>query len=149
MNMLAVAVEHYLQSQEWHYKFEEERNLFTMTMGLKKIDSSKIYIRIGEDYVTTYAMLPTHVREDKRDVVCRYITRANYGLRNGNLEMDLDDGEVRYKTYFSAKNRIPNQEEIERYVDISFLTLDRYAEGLMKILYADLDDKAAIQLVEG
>ena len=127
MNMLAVAVEHYLQSQEWHYKFEEERNLFTMTMGLKKIDSSKIYIRIGEDYVT----------------------RANYGLRNGNLEMDLDDGEVRYKTYFYAKNRIPNQEEIERYVDISFLTLDRYAEGLMKILYADLDDKAAIQLVEG
>ena len=127
MNMLAVAVEHYLQSQEWHYKFEEERNLFTMTMGLKKIDSSKIYIRIGEDYVTTYAMLPTHVRE----------------------EMDLDDGEVRYKTYFYAKNRIPNQEEIERYVDISFLTLDRYAEGLMKILYADLDDKAAIQLVEG
>lgn len=94
-------------------------------------------------------MLPTHVREDKRDVVCRYITRANYGLRNGNLEMDLDDGEVRYKTYFYAKNRIPNQEEIERYVDISFLTLDRYAEGLMKILYADLDDKAAIQLVEG
>ena len=149
MNMLAVAVEHYLQSQEWHYKFEEERNLFTMTMGRKKIDSSKIYIRIGEDYVTTYAMLPTHVREDKRDVVCRYITRANYGLRNGNLEMDLDDGEVRYKTYFYAKNRIPNQEEIERYVDISFLTLDRYAEGLMKILYADLDDKAAIQLVEG
>ena len=149
MNMLAVAVEHYLQSQEWHYKFEEERNLFTMTMGLKKIDSSKIYIRIGEDYVTTYAMLPTHVREDKRDVVCRYITRANYGLRNGNLEMDLDDGEVRYKTYFYATNRIPNQEEIERYVDISFLTLDRYAEGLMKILYADLDDKAAIQLVEG
>lgn len=149
MNMLAVAVEHYLQSQEWHYKFEEERNLFTMTMGLKKIDSSKIFIRIGEDYVTTYAMLPTHVREDKRDVVCRYITRANYGLRNGNLEMDLDDGEVRYKTYFYAKNRIPNQEEIKRYVDISFLTLDRYAEGLMKILYADLDDKAAIQLVEG
>ena len=149
MNMLAVAVEHYLQSQEWHYKFEEERNLFTMTMGLKKIDSSKIFIRIGEDYVTTYAMLPTHVREDKRDVVCRYITRANYGLRNGNLEMDLDDGEVRYKTYFYAKNRIPNQEAIERYVDISFLTLDRYAEGLMKILYADLDDKAAIQLVEG
>lgn len=34
-------------------------------------------------------------------------------------------------------------------MDISFLTLDRYAEGLMKILYADLDDKAAIQLVEG
>ena len=105
MNMLAVAVEHYLQSQEWHYKFEEERNLFTMTMGLKKIDSSKIFIRIGEDYVTTYAMLPTHVREDKRDVVCRYITRANYGLRNGNLEMDLDDGEVRYKTWLLYTSR--------------------------------------------
>ncbi|MGI5883732.1 MAG: YbjN domain-containing protein [Candidatus Spyradocola sp.] len=149
MNMLAVAVEHYLQSQEWHYKFDEEKNFFSLTMGLKKIDSAKVFIRIGEDYITTYAMLPTHVREEKRNVVCRYIARANYGLRNGNLEIDLDDGEVRYKTYLYAKNRIPNQEEIERYVDICFLTLDRYAEGLMKILYADLDDKAAIQLVEG
>ena len=66
-------------------------------------------------------------------------------MRNGNLEMDLNDGEVRYKTYLYAKDRIPAQNEIERYVDISFLTLDRYAEGIMKILYADMDDKAAVE----
>lgn len=34
------------------------------------------------------------------------------------------------------------------YIDISFLTLDRYAEGIMKILYADMDDKAAVSSSE-
>ena len=34
------------------------------------------------------------------------------------------------------------------YIDISFLTLDRYAEGIMKILYADMDDKTAVEFVE-
>ena len=29
-----------------------------------------------------------------------------------------------------------------------FLTLDRYAEGIMKILYADMDDKTAVEFVE-
>lgn len=149
MNLLAVAVEHYLQSQNWHYQFDEERNVFIFTISLKKIESSKVLVSIGEDYIATYAMLPLHIPDDKRNVACRYITRANYGLRNGNLELDLEDGEVRFKTYLFAKDRIPTQSEIERNVDISFFSLDKYAEGLMKILYADLNDKAAIKVVEG
>ena len=78
-------------------------------------------------------------------------------MRNGNLEMDLNDGEVRYKTYLYAKDRIPAQNEIERYIDISFLTLDRYAlRGCLKILSdtdvelksTRCDDKAAVEFVE-
>lgn len=147
-SMLAVAVEHYLKSQNWHFQYDEAKNRFTLTMQLEKIESSKVYIIIGEDNILTYAMLPNHIPEGKRNLVCRFIARANYGMRNGNLEMDLNDGEVRYKTYLYAKDRIPAQNEIERYVDFSFLTLDRYAEGIMKILYADLDDKAAVEFVE-
>ncbi len=149
MNILASAVQFYLQSQEWHFHFDEEKELFTFTMRLKKIDSVKVFVRIGEDSITTYALLPIHVPQDKLDMACRYVARANYGMRNGNLELDLNDGEVRYKTYLYAKDRVPAQDEVERYVDICFLTLDRYAEGLMKILYADLDDQEAIKVVEG
>ena len=147
-SMLAVAVEHYLKSQNWHFKYDEAKNLFTLTMQLERIDSAQVRIWIGEDHIRTYAILPNHIPERKRELVCRFITRANYDLLNGNLEMDLNDGEVRYKTYLYAKDRIPAQNEIERYIDISFLTLDRYAEGIMKILYADLDDKAAVEFVE-
>ncbi len=147
-SMITVAVERYLTGQGWHFEYDEEQSRFTMTMSLKKIDSSRVYILIGEDYVLTYALMPNHVPESKRDMVCRYIARGNYGLRNGNLEMDLEDGEVRYKTYLFAKDRIPLQNEIERYIDISFLTLDRYAEGIMKIIYGDMDDKTAVDFVE-
>ena len=117
-SMLAVAVEHYLKSQNWHFQYDDKESLYADDAA-GKIESSRVYIIIGEDCILTYAMLPNHIPEGKRDLVCRFIARANYGMRNGNLEMDLNDGEVRYKTYLYAKDRIPAQNEIERYIDIS------------------------------
>ena len=147
---LVAQAKRYLDSQKWRYRRLEDKSILTFGMNIKsKLASCKVYIECKDDCILVYAVCPINASEENRPVVAEYITRANYGLKCGNFEMDYSDGEVRYKTYFYAKNRIPNQEEIERYVDISFLTLDRYAEGLMKILYADLDDKAAIQLVEG
>ena len=41
-SMLAVAVEHYLKSQNWHFQYDEAKNRFTLTMQLEKIESSKV-----------------------------------------------------------------------------------------------------------
>ena len=36
---------------------------------------------------------------------------ANYGLANGNFDIDVSDGEVRYKTYVNCKDmkELPEQ----------------------------------------
>ena len=34
----------------------------------------------------------------------KYLTLANYGVVNGNFEMDLSDGEIRYKSYVDARS---------------------------------------------
>ena len=40
-----------------------------------------------------------HARpEEMRVPMAEFLTRANYGLRIGNFEMDFEDGEVRYKS---------------------------------------------------
>jgi hypothetical protein len=38
------------------------------------------------------------VPEARRLEVSHFLTRANYGLADGNFELDFEDGEVRYKT---------------------------------------------------
>jgi hypothetical protein len=45
-----------------------------------------------------YAVAATRAPEAARLRVAEFITRANYGLRIGNFELDFGDGEVRYKT---------------------------------------------------
>ena len=45
-----------------------------------------------------YSVCPVNAPVEKRPAVAELLTRANYGLVMGNLEMDFSDGEIRYKT---------------------------------------------------
>ena len=40
----------------------------------------------------------TKFPENKREMVSEYINRVNYGTILGNFEIDMNDGEVHYKT---------------------------------------------------
>ena len=51
-----------------------------------------------QERVVFYSVVPFNVPEEGRPAVMEFITRANYGLLIGNFELDLADGEVRFKT---------------------------------------------------
>jgi hypothetical protein len=51
-----------------------------------------------KDLVLLYSICPQRVPEARRPEVSQFLTRANYGLADGNFELDFEDGEVRYKT---------------------------------------------------
>jgi hypothetical protein len=52
----------------------------------------------SERQVATYGVLPFLIEPAHRTTVTELITRINFGLVVGNFEMDLRDGEVRYRT---------------------------------------------------
>jgi hypothetical protein len=80
--------------------------------------------------------------------VVEYITRANYGLKIGKLEFDYSDGEVRYQTILSAKEGCPSLKDVERVIDMSFIMLDRYGNGLVKNLMGVGNPEADIREAE-
>ena len=51
-----------------------------------------------KDLVLLYSICPQRVPEARRLEVSHFLTRANYGLADGNFELDFEDSEVRYKT---------------------------------------------------
>src|SRR3954467_14939357 len=55
-------------------------------------------VRVDLEQFIFYVVMPVRAPAQMRLAVAEYITRANYGLRIGNFEMDFDDGEVRYKS---------------------------------------------------
>ena len=44
------------------------------------------------------SVCPERAPAERRDAVMRYITRVNFGQLIGAFEIDLDDGEVRFRT---------------------------------------------------
>ncbi|MEI5675871.1 MULTISPECIES: YbjN domain-containing protein [unclassified Nocardioides] len=51
-----------------------------------------------EPQVAFYSLLPDEVPEDRREAVAAVLTEANYGLVVGSFEIDLSDGDVRFRT---------------------------------------------------
>ena len=145
---LAVLVETYLNSQNWKFGYNADRGLFTLNMSTKNFTGSRVVIQINDDSIIAYAIAPINVPEEKRQAACEFIARANYGLKVGTLEMDMNDGEIRNRTYIIAKDALPNLADVEKCVDFSFLVLDRYGKGLLPMIYGNLTPEAAVNVAE-
>ncbi len=145
---LAVLVETYLNSQNWKFGYNADRGLFTLNMSTKNFTGARVVVQINDDSIIAYAIAPINVPEEKRQAACEFIARANYGLKVGTLEMDMNDGEIRNRTYIIAKDALPNLADVEKCVDFSFLVLDRYGKGLLPMIYGNLTPEAAVNLAE-
>lgn len=97
-----------------------------------------------------YSSLPVNVPENKRLAVAEFLTRANFGLIVGNFEIDLNDGEVRYKTSsIEAKDSSISTDLIGQLIFANVMIMDRYLPGIMSVIYANVSPEAALIKVEG
>ena len=149
MNKVASAVQAYLKSQDWRFSFDEDRNVFDFKMAAKNCDSIRVLIIAKETSICTYAILPIKVPEEQRVAAAEFEARANFGLNIGNMELDMTDGEVRYKSSLCcSEDSIPSMRVIERSVDLAFMMLDRYAKGLLRLVYGGMSTEEAVELAE-
>ena len=100
----------YFDEQQWHYNHYRPR-----TSGNKNIDSQQSHhlslrmrnnkldcgylFRVQEksNLLAVYGILPFLIPESHQSAAMLLITQINYDMLIGNLEMDINDGEIRYK----------------------------------------------------
>ena len=77
-----------------------------------------------------------------------FICRANYGMKNGNFELDMMDGEVRYKCYVDCDGALPCTDVIRNSVYCPAQMLERYGAGIVDIVCLDGSAADAISKCE-
>lgn len=100
------------------------------------------------DVFAFYSVLSVNAPAERRAEVAEFITRANYGLVLGNFEMDLRDGEIRYKTTIGIGELELTAGMIGPSVYANAVTMDRYLPGLMQVIYGGADAQDAVLLCE-
>ena len=146
---LVRAVKDYLDKNDWHYTFEDDRGLFRCGVNLKgKLSSCRLIIDVKDKVILNYAAIDTKASEDVRDKVAEFLTRANYGLTYGNFEMDYEDGEVRYKMTVDCENQLPGYDVLDRMVVMPALMFQRYGNGLLAVMFGFSDPKSAVESSE-
>jgi len=104
-------------------------------------------VRAQEQFVF-YALVPNKVPQDRRLPVCEALTRANWGLRIGNFELDFQDGEIRYKSSIDFEGELLTPALIRNAIYPAVATLDHYLPALIAVAYGGKDPAEAIAEVE-
>lgn len=150
---IARAIDAFLKDDDWHYSFEEREGLFKFGLGVKgRLKKLRYLISVGTNHYVVYATAPIGADEDDPKMMREmsdFICRANYGLKNGNFELDMDDGEIRYKTYVDCRDAVPGAGVIKGSIYCPAAMFDRYSPGIIDIIFNDAGGKESVEKCEG
>lgn len=155
INEMADKVMDYMDENEYRYNYiEDEKNprIETGFSVKNKLASIKEVIVFSETGFGVYTYSPMKADEETRLAVAEYVTRANYGLLNGNFELDMRDGEVRYKMYTLVNDTdisAISKSVIEAAVELPLSMMNRYGNGLATIMMGFSDPETEINKAEG
>ncbi len=140
----------FLEEDEWYPQRMIDRYIYRMGFsGEHGRVACFAQIRMELEQFLFYVMAPTKAAVEQRLRVAEFITRANYGLRIGNFELDFRDGEVRYKSSLDFEGVELTPALIRNAIYPAVQTMDRYLPGLMSVIYGSTSPEEAIAEIEG
>ena len=100
----------YFDEQQWHYNHyrprtsgnknidSQQSHHLSLRMRNKKLDCGYLFrVQEKNNLLAVYGILPFLIPESHQSAAMLLITQINYDMLIGNLEMDINDGEIRYK----------------------------------------------------
>lgn len=150
---IADSISAFLEEDDWYFTFDEERGLFKFGSKLggkiKKVDYF-VDVRNGDYVVYAIPVIAADESDEKAMAeLAEFICRANYGLVNGNFELDMRDGEIRYKSFMDCAGIIPTKEMVRNSIYCPVAMIRRYGGGFADIIYGGSSAKKAIEKCEG
>ncbi|MEJ7759260.1 MAG: YbjN domain-containing protein [Gemmatimonadaceae bacterium] len=139
-----------LEEYSWRYDTVNDNTAVVFRVAGAHIPHD-FFISIDEELKTVVCYLNTTYRvpESIRPAVCELLTRANYGLRVGNFEMDMADGELRYKASIGVEGGTLVPRMVHLLIASASGVFDIYYPAVMKVVYGNQTPEEAIREVEG
>lgn len=144
------AAQAFMVADEW---YPEQLNGETILKSTYQSSDTAwlVFLQTREDarQVIVYSVLVSNVLEERRQAAAEYLTRANYGLWLGNFELDMADGEVRYKTSIDVEGALLTEKAIYNLLYTNVFVFERYLSGLNRVVYEGVSPDVAISDIEG
>lgn len=149
---IADAVRNFLEEDGWNFHFNEKNGIFQFDLSIGgKIKRISYLIRVREDDYLVYALSPVGADADSHEELIRmteFICHVNYGLCNGNFELNMNNGEIRYKTYVNCGDMIPEETVVRESIYCCAIMFDQYASGIMRVIFENASAREAVEECE-
>ena len=114
---------------EHHIKFETDDEHLVLKMIVHGEDLPQpTFIQVDDErsVVQILSPIPSRIPDDKRMDAAVAVAIANYGMINGSFDLDMSDGEIRFRVTQSYADMELSQECISYLIGIVFFTTDKY-----------------------
>ncbi|WP_013630025.1 YbjN domain-containing protein [Rubinisphaera brasiliensis] len=138
----------YLSREELKHSVVGDGSIFDMNFSGKQANYRSIVVLSDEHELQVLAFAPFQVPEGSRPAVALAIAKANYGLKIGNFELDLRDGELRYHASLPFEGSLPADAVLDRVIYVPLAMLDRYLPAFLAVIYGNEPALEAVALVE-
>lgn len=147
MGALLDATKAFLKGEKWEFDEAKDRPILRM---LFKGQHGRwvVYAHAREQLhqVVFYSVLAEEAAKERRAAVAELCTRVNFNLSVGNFEMDLADGNIRFRTSVDFENGTPQANVIRNLALANVVTMDKYREVFLDVLKGTAPEKALAAL---
>lgn len=140
----------FLTEDGWYFVVDEAETALKTSFSGKNGEFSCLARALEDRHQFVFTSdLPVMVPEAQRAELAAFITRANYGMLMGAFELNLDSGEVHFRTGVDMEDVPPTAALIRNVIYVNVLTMDKYFPGLMRVIYGGIPAAQAILEIEG
>ena len=139
---------HLLDEREIGYWTSDDQAIRTDLRGEVAVYRIVAHVDAESDLFQVFGYSPLRVPEGCRPAIAEAVARANYGLRLGKFELDLDDGELRFQMAQILTSDAVGEDVIDRMIGTTLNMLDMYLPAFLSVIYANELPKDAVGRVE-
>jgi hypothetical protein len=131
-------------------QYQQEQNIYHFACrGRHGNYQFRLDVRTTERTLLLYATSPLRVPPAHLQGACECVTRANFGLLVGNLELNMDDGEVRFKcSVCLTQTGVLTKMMVKHMFGVALAMMERYFPAIMAVIYGNKDPAVAVRECE-
>ena len=149
MGELLSAVAGYFEQARWNYRPVEGRSVLELELhGKHALFPCVAIVDEESERLIFLSHYPVKVPEARRGAVLELLNRANASLAVGNFELDLDTGNLRYRTSVDVEGLGLPDALVRNVVLCNVSTADRFFPAVAMTLYAGAAPLDALAVLE-
>ncbi|TGE31139.1 YbjN domain-containing protein [Desulfosporosinus sp. Sb-LF] len=133
-----------LNQNGWDFDFDNKNEIIKLDInGVNTNFHAFLLVDEEQESLLCNTHIDQKIPHSKRLEVCDFMSRVNYELANGNFEMDMDNGEIRYRTFLDLADAVPSKDQVLNILWNGVLGFDTFYPGLMKLVYGNCSAEEA------
>jgi len=135
-----------LEGSDWKFNVKHANEVSLVTMGVNVENGSVEVMFVVHErrrQIQALVRLPIKVPAERREAAAAFLAQRNYDLGLGAFELDLSDGEVRFRADLLALNGPLSQESARFALAAGLVETDRVLPMLARVAFGEMNPGAA------